>query len=374
MIYIENAAKGLDGFTTHVMTLVFSICFSKFLGRPFFLDYEIPCSTPPEYASRPEFKDKFSILMNSERSLVSQLVDMPADRVFEIDRTVSNKASYEKLYSYFATTDEMKARFGQTAIWDFFGFGRFSLTREELQTFDLIEWTHTSMSNPSCFYFLPRKDKEALLASIQVRFIPEIESLASDIIGDLGTFNAVHIRLGDFLTNYATDQFPYRIEAERFREYVDVNFPDRSIPVLIATDGLQEKEVFATIFEGYKTVFIDEFIFDNFRERYEALPYTDFNSLTILNQLICAAGELFIGTYRSTFTSMIHRLRQERYGKKDFLFLPDERVAVLLGPDMKIHKDRTGFFDWNGYTVFTPDHATLSWRREWDFDLTSIDF
>jgi hypothetical protein len=374
MIYIENAAQGKDGFTTHIMTLVSAICFSKFLGRPFFLDYEIPCSTPPAYASKDEFKDKFSILMNSERSLVSHLVDMPADRVYEIDRTVSNKAAYEKLYSYFVTTEAMKARFGQTAIWDFFGFGRFSLTREELQTYDLIEWTHTSLSNPSCFYFLPRKEKDALLASIHVRFISEIESLAVDIITELGAYNAVHLRLGDFLTNYANDQFPYRVELERFRKYIAANFPDRTLPVLIATDGLQEKEMFASMFDGYKTVFIDEFIFDNFRERYEQLPYTDFNSLTILNQLICAAGELFIGTYRSTFTSLIHRIRQERYRRKDFLFFPDERVAVLLGPDMKIHKNRTGFFDWNGYTVFTPDHATLSWRREWDFDLTSIDF
>ncbi len=371
MIYIENAAKGLDGLTTHVMTYVSAICFSEFLGRPFYFDYEVPCSTPPEYALRDEYKHKFAILMNSERSTVSQLLDMPANRVFEIDRDVSNKAAYEKLYSYFVTTEEMKARFEQTAIWDFFGFGRFPLTREELQSYDLIEWTHTSLSNPSCFYFLPRKEKDALLASVHTKFIPELESLAADIISELGRFNAVHLRLGDFLTNYASDE--YRVNANRFRDYIAAHFADRSLPVVIATDGLYEKQMFAEMFAGYKTVFIDEFIFDNFRERYEGLPFTDFNSLTILDQLICTAGELFIGTYRSTFTSLIHRMRQERYRKKDFYFFPDDRVAVLLGPDMKIRKDRSGFFDWNGYSVFTPDHATMSWRREWDFDLTSLD-
>lgn len=372
MIYIENAAKGLDGLTIHVMTYVSSICFSKFLSRPFYFDYEIPSSTPPDYASKDEFKDKFAILMKSDRSLVSDLLDMPADRVFEIDRSVPNKASYEKLYSYFVTTEEMKVRFGQTPIWDFFGFGRFPLTKEDLQTYDLIEWTHTSMSNPSCFYFLPRKEKEALLASVRVRFIPEIESLATEIISQLGLYNAAHIRLGDFLTNYALDE--YRVNADRFRDYVAAQFEDRSLPILVATDGLHEKQMFAEIFDGYKTVFIDEFIFDNYRERYEELPFTDFNALTILNQLICSASNLFIGTYRSTFTSLIHRLRQERCNRKDFFFFPDDRVALLLGHDMKIHKDRSGFFDWNGYSVFTPDHATLAWRREWDFDLTSIDF
>ncbi len=371
MIYIENAAKGLDGLTTHVMTYVSAICFSKFLGRPFYFDYEVPCSTPPAYALRDEYKDKFAILMNSERSTISQLLDMPANRVFEIDRGISNKAAYEKLYSYFATTEEMKARFEQTPIWDFFGFGRFSLTREELQTYDLIEWTHTSLSNPSCFYFLPRKEKDELLASVHTKFIPELESLAADIVSELGRFNSVHLRLGDFLTNYASDE--YRVNLNRFRDYIAANFEDRSLPVLIATDGLYEKEMFAEMFDGYNTVFIDEFIFDNFRERYEDLPFTDFNSLTILDQLICTAADLFIGTYRSTFTSLIHRMRQERYQKKDFLFFPDDRVAVLLGPDMKIRKDRSGFFDWNGYSVFTPDHATMSWRREWNFDLISLD-
>ena len=266
----------------------------------------------------------------------------------------------------------MKARFASTAIWDFFGFGRFPLTKEELHTFDLIEWTHTSMSNPSCFYFLPRNEKDALLASVQVRFIPEIESLASDIVNELGTYNAAHIRLGDFLTNYAADE--YRVNVDRFRDYVAANFEDRSVPIMIATDGLHEKQMFAEIFESYETVYIDEFIFENYRDRYLELPFTDFNALTILNQLVCSAAGLFIGTYRSTFTSIIHRMRQERYRKKDFFFFPDDRVALLLGPDMKIHKDRSGFFDWNGYSVFTPDHATMSWRREWDFDLTSIDF
>jgi hypothetical protein len=371
MLYIENAAKGLDGFTTHVMSYTFCICFSKFLGQPFYFDYEIPASTPPVYALRDEFKEKFGVLISSPRSLASQLVDMPADRVFEIDRTVPNKVAYEKFYSYFATTNEMKARFGKTPIWDFFGFGRFDLTREELLTYELIEWTHSSLSNPSCFFFLPRKEKNDLLRSVQIRFIPEIETLASGVTDQLGRFYAVHLRLGDFLTHYGADE--YAINTDRFRDYVSANFVDRSLPVVIATDGLYEKQLISRIFEGYILVFIDEFIFDSFPLRYRELPFTDFNSLTVLNQLICSGAELFIGTYRSTFTSLIHRLRQERYNKKDFYFFPDDRVAMLLGPDLKIKKDRSGFFDWNGYSVFAQDHASMSWRREWDFDYTSID-
>jgi hypothetical protein len=71
---------------------------------------------------------------------------------------------------------------------------------------------------------------------------------------------------------------------------------------------------------------------------------------------------------------MIHWLRQERHGYKDFNFFPDDRVAQLLDENMRITKDRSGFFDWNRYAALTPDHNSLSWRREWDFDKTSVDF
>lgn len=370
MIYFENASKGAEGFNTHLMSYTWCISFSNFLGRPFYFDYEIPCSTPPDYASRDEFKDKFTILLNSERSVVSQLTDMPANRVFEIDRTLENKIEYELLHGRFATTQEMAEKYSHTAIWDFFGFGRGALIREELLTYDLIEWTHSNLAHPSCFYFLPREEKNELLRSARIKFIDPIEKLASAIIGQFGNYYAVHTRLGDFLSNYTPDE--YSVNKERYTKYIAATFPDRSLPVLIATDALYEKAMFAEIFAGYKTVFIDEMIFDDFRDEYHALPFTDFNVLTILDQLICAAADTFIGTYRSTFTSIIHRMRQERHAKKDFNYFPDNRVAMLLGPDMKITKDRSGFFDWNRYSVFIEDHVALSWKREWDFDYTSL--
>jgi hypothetical protein len=371
MIYFENASKGTEGFNTHVMSYTFCVSFSKFLGLPFYLDFEIPSSTPPAYALKPDLKDRFSILMDSDRSLVSDLLDMPADRVFEIDRHSANKAEFQLLYSYFATTDEMRERFENTMMWDFFGFGRFPMIREQLQGVDLIEWTHTKLANPSTFYFLPRKEKEELLAACAIRYIEPLEDLAATLIEQLGRFNAVHLRLGDFRTNYASDEFS--VDGPRFCEFVRANLADPDLPVLIATDGLDEKEVFEEIFAGAKVTFIDELVFDDFRARYAGLPFTDFNALTVLNQLICAAADTFIGTYRSTFTTIIHRLRQERYGKVDFHFFPDGRVARLLNDEMKIAPDRSGFFDWNRYSVFAEDHSSMAWMREWDHKKTSLD-
>ncbi|HRI04376.1 MAG TPA: O-fucosyltransferase family protein [Pyrinomonadaceae bacterium] len=371
MLYLQNASFGQEGFNTHLMSYTFAVSLSNFLGRDFFFDYEIPCSTPPDYASKDEYKDKFGVLLTAKRSLVTDLVKIPNRRVFEVDREVANKAEYQMLYSYFATTEAMQEKFEGTFVWDAFGIGRFSLTREDLQKYDLIEWTHAKTTSPAVFYFLPRAEKQALLDSVKIRFTDEIERLAAKIIADAGAYNAVHLRLGDFLTNYAADE--YSVNVDRFTKYIRATFPDDTVPIMVATDGLQEKELFAKMFAGYKLIFIDELIFDEYRDEYNALEFADFNVVTVLNELICGAADMFIGTYRSTFTGIIHRLRQERYGKTDFNFFPDEKVARLLNDGMKLVPDSMGFFDWNRYSVMSTGHLDISWMREWDHSRTMID-
>ena len=131
--------------------------------------------------------------------------------------------------------------------------------------------------------------------------------------------------------------------------------------------------MFAKIFAGYKLVFIDELIFDEYRHEFSDLEFTDFNVVTILNELICAVADTFIGTYRSTFTGIIHRLRQERYGKVDFNYFPDERVSKLLNADMKIVPDMAGFFDWNRFSAFAGGHLEISLMREWEHARTMVD-
>lgn len=372
MIYFENASLGEEGFNTHLLSYTLCVSLSNFLDRDFYFDYEIPCSTPPDYAFREEFRDKYKILLESERSLVTDLVEIPARRRYEIEREAENKLALQLIYSYFCTTEKLKARFGGTLIWDSFSIGRFDLTREYLQSFDLIEWTHSKLANPSVFYFLPKPEKDALLESVRIKYLDEIEGLTEKLVSQVGKFNAFHLRLGDFLTNYKHDD--YSINTDRFKKYVKATFTDESLPILAATDGLHEKEMICEFLADYRIIFIDELIFDDFSADYKQLKYTDFNVLTILNQLIYANAAIFIGTYRSTFTSIIHRLRQERFGKKDFNFFPDNRVARLLTPDFKIKPDRAGFFDWNRYSIFAEDHPSLAWMREWDFDSTTLNF
>ncbi len=370
MIYFENCSKGTEGFNTHVIAYTLCISLSNFLDRDFYFDFEIPSSSPPAFASLPSQSGKFGVLMQSPRSLVSDLVTIPNRRVREIDRGVHNKIELQHTHSHFMTTEDLRAKYGSTIIFEHFGMGRKALTREELNVFELIEWTDTRLSNPSYFYLLNRPAKQDLLRSIALQYLPEVEGLAAKIIASLGSYNSVHIRLGDFL-NLRPD-YGASARSGEFAEHISAALP-KDIPVLIATDGLEEKTFLETLFEGFDLHFIDELIFDRFREEFLDLPFTDFNVLTVLNQLICAASGDFVGTYFSTVTGVIHKLRQERYQKKEFMFFPDPVVTKHLSGDLKLVPDRQGFFDWNRFSAFAPSHFHMAWAREWDYDLTAVD-
>lgn len=354
------------------MSYTLCLSLSNFLDREFFFDYDFPSIGPPDYAVNSDLKKKFEILMNSKRSLVTELVDMPARKCFELEREIPKKVRLEGLMHGFLTTRALQAKYKDSVIWDSFRLSRPGIAKEELQPFDLIEIDEHNLINISYFYFLNKDEKKTLLDSVKIRYLADIESLAQKIGGELGSFNAVHIRLGDFFAAYGADG--YSIDIERVRKYLEANLTDCKLPLLIATDGLQEKELFATLLKDYKYLFIDELIFDEYRKEFVGLEFTDFNVLSILNQLLCAASESFIGTCRSTFTVIIHRLRQERYGKKDFNFLPDDRMAKVLSPDYKIVPDNQGFFEWNRYSIFNDDPHSVGWLREWNYDLTSLGF
>lgn len=370
MIYFENCSKGTEGFNTHVIAYTLCISLSNFLDRDFYFDYELPSSSPPAFASLPDWSEKFGVLMQSQRSLVSDLITIPNRRVGEIDRDVENKIELQHTHSHFVTTEALHSKYGSTMIFEHFGMGRKALTREELNEFELIEWTDTRLSNPSYFYLLNRPEKQDLLRSIALKYLPEIEALAAAIIADLGHYNSVHLRLGDFLN--LRPEYGASARSGEFGAYISAALP-KDIPVVIATDGLEEKAFLETLFDGFDLRFIDELIFDRFRDEFLDLPFTDFNALTVLNQLVCAASGKFVGTYFSTVTGVIHKLRQERHQKKEFMFFPDPLVSKHLALDLKLVPDRHGFFDWNRFSAFAPSHFHMAWAREWDYDLTAVD-
>jgi hypothetical protein len=227
-----------------------------------------------------------------------------------------------------------------------------------------------SLINVSFFYFLRRQEKNELLDSVRIFYRDELEKLSKKISDQIGKYNAVHLRLGDFRTAYDSDGF--KVNVERFARYFDEMMPDKTVPVLVATDGLHEKELFAELLKPFKYRFIAEMVFEEYGGDFGEMEFTDFNALTVIDQITCANSEIFTGTCRSTFTSIIHRLRQERNGKTDFNFVPDERIMRLLTPDNQIKADSSGFFEWNRYSIFSEHYQYPAWMREWNYELTSL--
>jgi hypothetical protein len=242
--------------------------------------------------------------------------------------------------------------------------------KEVLNEAPLVEFGKNSIINASYFLFLGREEKRSILESIRIRYIREIEDLAAKIINSVGRFNAIHLRLGDFLEFYGSDG--YAVEPETFRKSLLANFVEMDLPVLVATNSFQETEVFDQLLRGFNYRFIDEMVLGDFFEDLRSLPFTDFNVLSIIDQLVCAGSENFMGTCRSTFTSVIHRLRQERYGRDDFNFFPDPRVRRHLNDRFELVPDQQGFFDWNRYSAFSEHYSLPAWMREWNYELTSI--
>jgi hypothetical protein len=370
MIYFENHCQGVTGLNNHVVSYTLCTAISNFLERNFYFDFELPTITLPEVDTSGPLKTELEHVIHSKRSLVSDLLDIPGRRVFAVDRNVSSKLRVDDPMLTFMTDQPQYEKFGGTMISNFFSLGRTPLVKESLEQHELIEFGPNCIINASFYFFLEREKKCRLLDSIRIRYRAEIEDLASKIAASLGAYNAAHIRLGDFRTVYGPDGFV--LEPDSFRQYLRAIFADSDLPLLIATDEFQNDEAFAEMLEGFDYRFLDRVILGDFFEGFRSLPFSDFNVLSVLDQLVCASSERFVGTCRSTFTSVIHRLRQERFGKSDFNLLPDARVRRHLDGEFRTVADGQGFFEWNRYSAFAEHYEYPAWMREWNYDLTAV--
>ena len=108
-----------------------------------------------------------------------------------------------------------------------------------------------------------------------------------------GLFDTFHIRRGDF--QYKTT----RVEAiDIYNNTRDLLQPRSTI--YIATDE-RNKSFFDPLREYYNLYFLDDFV--------HLIPNLNKNYYGMLDQLIASRGKIFIGTFFSTFTGYITRLR-----------------------------------------------------------------
>jgi len=144
-----------------------------------------------------------------------------------------------------------------------------------------------------------------------IRYIDEIMCAAARIIqaireraiehnsenaGANGDYDAFHIRRGDFQYKKT------RITADQLHEFSKDEMTEGST-LYIATDE-KNKSFFGPLATHYNLLYLDDFI--------HLIPNLNANYHGMLEQLICAKSRIFFGTWFSTFSGYINRIR----GKK----------------------------------------------------------
>jgi GDP-fucose protein O-fucosyltransferase len=128
------------------------------------------------------------------------------------------------------------------------------------------------------------------------RMVAAIREIARKAGGnDKGSFDTMHIRRGDF-----TGINVYKDGIEDPNKLASAQFFESRRTVYIATDE-QDKSVFDPLRQNNTVLFLKDFM--------HLLVDIDPNFYGMIEQLVCARGDKFVGTYYSTFTAYINRVR-----------------------------------------------------------------
>ena len=136
-------------------------------------------------------------------------------------------------------------------------------------------------------------DEIMCAAATVVNALHEKAKLSHPTENEIGIFDSMHIRRGDF--QYKDT----RIDADQIYQNIKDIF-DEKTTIYIATDEMS-KDFFQPLKEHYNLFFLSDFI--------HLVPYLNTNQFGMLDQVIASTGRVFIGTFYSTFTGYIMRLR-----------------------------------------------------------------
>ena len=186
--------------------------------------------------------------------------------------------------------------------------------------------------------FFYKRSKELDKAIASVKFKKEYTDLADKISKSLGQFQGMHLRLSDHIHMFETKQ-------EMFESWLD-KFEKNDLKIVVTTCQpghemiQQNKERF---------ILLDEYIVNNFREEFMALPFQDEVVFGLICNLVMHNAVNFVGTPGSTYTAYIHRNRNQK-GIETWDFIDNSPKAI--GEP----------YSWNKYPL---DDGKKMWWREW---------
>lgn len=216
--------------------------------------------------------------------------------------------------------------------------------------------------NYAYFFLAPdpvRKKLRSVIARIQPKS-PYL-NLAKSIAKDLGRYNAVHIRRGDFKDWWVKKPTPKDI-----LDNIEQTIP-KDQPLLILTDNSQEDDFFYPIKNAYpNAIFLDTVIENEYKSQLAGLPHQDATVIALLSLLVAVDSQVFAGSAFSTFSSYIHRRRALRDNNSPILFVsnPFGDAAELVNCEFQPRAE--GPFSWNRLAInHSKESRANAWYREW---------
>jgi len=200
------------------------------------------------------------------------------------------------------------------------------------------------------------------LQCASARVVAQLRKLALQHNSD-GKFHTMHIRRTDLTKAYSE----WGVDKDASEIYYEFAVKRKIIPrdsvVYIATDE-KEKSWFDVFLKQYKAVyFLDDFI--------DLIPEVPVRHYGMIDQLVCTKGENFVGTFYSTFTGYINRLRGYHSQKQNSTpaIIQQGRIpSWFYGPPEHIEDYQR--FEPIGTSFFALEYA-LAWRNI-DYDVDPI--
>lgn len=233
-----------------------------------------------------------------------------------------------------------------------------------------------NLSYYSYLFYLPQCVKKRLYRLLgRMRPKKAYIDFAARVSKKLGSFNAVHVRRGDFEFTYGVT-----MRSRTGRDVVraiEQYFP-KDDPLVICTDASGDIEFFAPVLKEYRdSVFLDFFVWNDsalYRD-FRDLAFHDNMSFALITQLVASDSKDFIGSMTSTFTALIQRMRGNKGKREEFKFLwnevPDpgdrlERGRHRIGSQIPFEKCKyveefVGPYSWNRIS----HRINGGWMREW---------
>ena len=320
-----------------------------------------------KYPCAPQVEDH--LYGRYREAAILDLFDLP---VKHISMTKLYKRGFKELYflpwegdcaseAYFKFTDDLK--YSEVEEGDFIDGRRYCW---QFPNNDSDVWMAYSQKRTFCnsaYFFLASSSLKKKIQSIIQRIQPKrvYLDLAEKISKDLGSYNSIHIRLGDFKQ--------WWINTPTSQDIVNNIAPvfSASEPLIICTDNSLDENFFRPVLKAFpQYIFIDQFIINKYQKELDALPFNDANVIALLSSLIASKGNIFAGSIYSTFTSAIHRRRLFENPKSPILFTSNPFDDSVKMENCEFKPSHSGTFSWNRLAFPNPESARANaWLREW---------